>query len=69
MDNRDHHVLSGSIDGDIWCWDLVQGTVTARLTHDKGHIVHSLSSHPSQLFLVSASRGSVKLWGMPDEEL
>jgi len=69
VDSKDRHVLSGSIDGDIWCWDLVQATVTNRLTHDGGNVVHSLSFHPSQLFLLSACQGSVKLWGVPDDTL
>lgn len=69
VDSKDRHVLSGSIDGDIWCWDLVQATVTTRFAHDRGNVVHSLSFHPSQLFLLSACQGSVKLWGIPDDTL
>ncbi|KAJ4431702.1 hypothetical protein ANN_20304, partial [Periplaneta americana] len=68
VDHRDHHVISGSVDGDIWCWDLVQGSVVTKLTHEKNSVVHSLSSHPSQMFLLSASRGTIKLWGVPGDD-
>ncbi|KAJ9577601.1 hypothetical protein L9F63_005788 [Diploptera punctata] len=68
VDNKDHYVLSGSIDGNIWCWDLVQGNVVTKLPHDKGHVVNSVSSHPSQLCLLSAGHASIKLWGIPEND-
>ncbi|PSN50744.1 WD repeat domain-containing protein 83 [Blattella germanica] len=68
VDHKDHHVISGSIDGDIWCWDLVQGSIASKFTHEKGHAVHSVSFHPSQAYLLSAGHGTIKLWGISEND-
>ncbi|KAK3869902.1 hypothetical protein Pcinc_024816 [Petrolisthes cinctipes] len=66
----DTHVLSGSEDGYVYCWDLVQSTLANRLQHKGSSVVHSLSPHPSQPFLLTASLGQVWLWSShsPEEE-
>ncbi|XP_022184727.2 WD repeat domain-containing protein 83 [Nilaparvata lugens] len=50
--------------------DLVQAEVVGKLVHDEGRTrpIHSLSVHPTAPFLLSASGGSIKLWGTPSAE-
>ncbi|XP_075217561.1 WD repeat domain-containing protein 83 isoform X2 [Lycorma delicatula] len=65
--NNDNHVVSGSVDGSVWWWDLIQAKVTSKLLHDSKRPVHSISIHPLQSYLMSASGATIKLWGKPDE--
>lgn len=108
----DTHVMSGSEDGYVYCWDLVQSTLTHkwvnhhnstnnkshhcykqqhfcglvvsaptsnripltlkscfpyRLEHQGCEVVCSLSPHPSQPLLLTASLGQVWLWSAHPE--
>lgn len=65
---KDTHIMSGSVDGNVYCWDLVSGAVSNLLPHNKGHTVHSISPHPTQNCYLTASGGSVYLWGVKTEE-
>lgn len=63
----DSHIVSGSEDGKICFWDLIEGTLV--MTKDQAHksIVYSLSYHPKEDCLLSASSdGTVKLWRTND---
>ncbi|XP_068083763.1 WD repeat domain-containing protein 83 isoform X2 [Anabrus simplex] len=64
-DSTDKHVISGSTEGDVWCWDLVSAAVTKRLTHARGVTVSSLSAHPKKNVILSAAADVIKLWGDP----
>ncbi|XP_049795271.1 WD repeat domain-containing protein 83 [Schistocerca nitens] len=70
VDNTDRHVLSGSADGHVYCWDLVREKLTETLVHGEvkgsASVVSSLSPHPLRSGLLSAAGGTVKLWG-PEE--
>lgn len=68
VDSSDNHVISGSVDGSVWWWDLVQAKVTCKLLHDSKRPVNSISIHPIQPYLLSASGATIKLWGKPDED-
>ncbi|XP_076028772.1 WD repeat domain-containing protein 83-like [Oratosquilla oratoria] len=63
----DTHVLSGSENGYVYCWHLLNGTLTDRLEHKGSHVVHSLSSHPTENLLLTATLGQIWLWG-PEEK-
>ncbi|XP_055520229.1 WD repeat domain-containing protein 83 [Leucoraja erinacea] len=65
FNETDTHVLSGSEDGKVYFWDLIEGSQAATLTVGKG-VVQSLSHHPTQSCLLTATEGNVQLWG--DEE-
>lgn len=68
VDNTDSFIFSGSIDGAIWCWDLVKMTVVNQLIHKKNATVHSLSSNPSKKDILSASGSTIKLWTSSSNE-
>lgn len=63
--SKDNYIFSGSEDSFVYVWDLVTGKVISKLKHDY-HVVHSLSFHPSQEKLLSASLGCVYLWEIPE---
>lgn len=63
LSNTDAIVWSGSEDGIVYGWDLVEGEVVEKL---QGHTrsVLTLSYHPTeQRLLTGSSDGTVKLWG------
>ncbi|XP_066939396.1 WD repeat domain-containing protein 83 [Macrobrachium rosenbergii] len=64
----DTHVFSGSEDGLVYCWDLVQASLSHTLEHTGSQIVHSLSHHPSKSYLLTATLGQVWLWSAETEE-
>lgn len=66
LDSTDAYVISGSEDGKIWYWDLVEGVKVETLSgHTKA--VTSVKYHPKDSYLLSASHDStVKIWGCTD---
>ncbi|KAF9354793.1 WD repeat-containing protein 83 [Mortierella sp. AD094] len=62
LSNSDAHVISGSEDGKIYIWDLMEGKVVHEIeAHSK--IVSSIAYHPTEERMCSASvDGSVKTW-------
>lgn len=65
----DNHVLSGSITGELWCWDLVSGSVVQRVLHTQRKALHSLCVHPRKDVVLTASTNTIKLWGTKDLEI
>lgn len=63
----DNHILSGSISGELWCWDLVSGKVVQKYRHTVGKVLNSLSIHPTKDIVLTASVQNVKLWSSPDD--
>ena len=73
-------VLSGSENGFVYAWDMVEGTMVAKLNHDEEETeslsgmpstltVHSLSSHPSIIALLTAAKTKVFIWKASEEEM
>ncbi|KAG0305749.1 WD repeat-containing protein 83 [Dissophora globulifera] len=62
LSNSDAFVLSGSEDGKIFIWDLIEGEVVHQIeAHSK--IVSSIAYHPKEDKMCSASvDGSIKTW-------
>ena len=62
LSNTDAYVFSGSEDGKIFAWDLVDGKVVERWqAHSKA--VTSVEYHPKEDVLLSCCiDGTVKLW-------
>lgn len=67
LSSKDTHVLSCSEDGHVYCWDLVEGSLTLKLPVGKA-VVQSLSFHPSETRLLTAMEGRVQVWGVEPEE-
>lgn len=67
INHKDTHILSGSTDGNIYCWELISGQVSNLLPHTPGQTVHSISPHPSKNFYLSASGNQIYLWGIKSE--
>uniref|UniRef100_A0A0V0GC02 WD repeat domain-containing protein 83 n=1 Tax=Triatoma dimidiata TaxID=72491 RepID=A0A0V0GC02_TRIDM len=62
-DRKDRYILSGSIDGSVYCWDLIGCKIVNKLKHEGNYAVHSLHVHPTSNFLITATQSSVHLWG------
>ena len=58
----DNIVMSGSISGTIWCWDLLTSQVVLKIEHESYRPIQSLSMHPKNDVFLSASTQSVSLW-------
>jgi len=60
--NTEAHVLSGSEDGKIYIWKIVEATLVHTLQAHSKEVV-SLDYHPNDVSLLSASAdGTIKLW-------
>ena len=62
LDFTDKHVISGSENGQVYCWSLVEGGLVAKLDHGPGSTVHSLTHHPARAQLVTAAAGNIAVW-------
>lgn len=63
--SNDNYILSGSITGEMWCWDLVSSEVFKKMLHTPGKVLNSLSVHPTEDIVLTSSVGTVKIWGDP----
>ena len=63
----DAQVVSGSEDGRLVIWDLIEAKLLASLPHPlPGRSVHSVDVHPEQYLLVTAQEGQAFMWGPRD---
>uniref|UniRef100_A0A914X4Z1 WD repeat domain-containing protein 83 n=1 Tax=Plectus sambesii TaxID=2011161 RepID=A0A914X4Z1_9BILA len=67
--STDAQVVSGSEDGSVYIWDLVESKLLVKLEHPGSQVVHSLSPHPTQQILMTASGSNVYAWQSADSEL
>jgi len=59
-------VISGSEDGHLYAWDLLQGTVIERIKAHGGKVVSAVAFNRAQKEWASAGTdGTVNVWGMP----
>lgn len=68
VDRKDRHILSGATDGHIYVWDLIGGSIVTKFDHLKSGVVHSLDSHPTTDYLMTALKSEVYLWGIKQLE-
>ncbi|XP_052655969.1 LOW QUALITY PROTEIN: WD repeat domain-containing protein 83 [Harpia harpyja] len=61
LSEQDTHVGSASEDGNVYFWDLVEGSLALSLAVGRG-VVQSLSFHPTLPCLLTATEGHVQLW-------
>ena len=65
-------MLSGSENGFVYVWDMVEGGLVAMLKHDEGATealpstlaVHSLAAHPSKVALLTAAKTREEAWAI-----
>ena len=59
---NDTHVVTGSEDGHIFFWDLIEAKIVTKI--EKAHlgVIYSLSIHPTENLLLTAATDGVKLW-------
>ncbi len=69
LNKDDDHVVSGSDDGHLYVWDLIESTVRHKLPVDPGRPVHSVVSHPEKNLLLTASRSRLFLYAPEDAQL
>ena len=62
MNRESSEVITGSEDGNVYIYDLVEATCKQKLPHANDKTVHSLSYHPAEARLLSAQEQSVYLW-------
>ncbi|KAK6042494.1 WD domain, G-beta repeat protein [Cooperia oncophora] len=60
-------VVSGSEDGFVYIWSLLDSAVIAKLEHPS-KVVHSLSTHPKKQHLLTAAGQMVYLWVTKNDE-
>ncbi|CAH0404043.1 unnamed protein product [Chilo suppressalis] len=63
VNEKDSHIMSGSATGEILFWDLISSQCTSKLVHSRNRPVISLSHHPTESYLLTASDDEIKLWG------
>ncbi|KAI7866601.1 WD40-repeat-containing domain protein [Spinellus fusiger] len=62
MTNTDAHVVSGSEDGSIYIWDVLEGSLVSTLKSHEG-MVTTIDYHPSDVAMVSAGEdGCIRVW-------
>ena len=81
LDDTDQKVFSGSEDGNVYVWSLVEATLLTKLNHnrndgenkdsvsyDRNLVVASLTFHPSASYLCSAAKGWIYHWGPKQDQ-
>jgi len=64
--SSDAQVCSGSEDGHVYIWDLVDMRILTRLPLPGRSVIHSISPHPTKMMLISASGSDIYLWQSVD---
>lgn len=62
LNSKDTHILSGSEDGLVYIWDLIDSKLVHKLPHPGQKVVHSISYHPSETCLITAAGDTMYVW-------
>lgn len=68
--HNDQYVMCGSEDGRVAVYDLLSGDILQQLQHPqpfRSAVIQSLSHHPKEPELLTASEGKVYLWTAPKQ--
>ncbi|XP_039248077.2 WD repeat domain-containing protein 83-like [Styela clava] len=59
LNAKDDHVISGSEDGFIYIWDLIEAKIQHKIKLKENRVVHSISHHPEEVSLLAAMDNSI----------
>ena len=62
MNHECSQILSGSEDGNVYSWNVLDSKINFKLKHANDRTVHSLSYHPDLNQLLSAQEKFIYLW-------
>ncbi|XP_028967210.1 WD repeat domain-containing protein 83 [Galendromus occidentalis] len=65
---HDMRVFSGSEDGNVFLWSLVEAKVLHKMKHPVEAPVHSLTHHPEENTVMTACKGIAYLWNLDEED-
>ncbi|KAL0279671.1 UNVERIFIED_CONTAM: hypothetical protein PYX00_001176 [Menopon gallinae] len=68
LDSKDKYILSGSTDGNLYCWELISNKLVKKFPHPNQKTVHSVSPHPSGNYFLTAAGHNIYLWGSPTSQ-
>ncbi|CAF0952208.1 unnamed protein product [Brachionus calyciflorus] len=66
MNNSSSVVISGSEDGNVYLWDVVDGKIKQKLRHLNKRTVHSISYNPLEDKILSAQEQFIYLWDLKE---
>ena len=67
--HTDTHIVSGSEDGKIYFWDLIEAKMVHVIDNAHKSVGYSVAYHPKEACLLTASAdGAVKIWRPSDWE-
>lgn len=69
LTTKDTHVISGSEDGSIYIWDLIQANIVKEIKGAHKNAIYSLARHPSKNIILTAATDTVKLWINSEEDI
>ncbi len=62
LNDKDTHIFSGSEDGKVYIWDLIEAKVLHTLSNPGGKVIHSLCHHPTEPVLLTVAGGNLHVW-------
>ncbi|XP_055355975.1 WD repeat domain-containing protein 83-like [Paramacrobiotus metropolitanus] len=67
LNAKDTHVLSGSEDGQVYCWDLITGQIVQKLDHGLGEtVITCVAHHPKDGSFISTAKNKLFIWKAVD---
>jgi len=69
LSKKDDHVISGSEDGIIYIWDLIDAKVKEKVLVKTARTIHSLSLHLQEDLMLAACEDQVYMFANEDYQL
>ena len=69
LNKKDDHVISGSEDGAVYMWDLIDAKIKEKVMIKPNKTVHSISLHPQEDLLLAACENQVYLFADKDYQI